>query len=363
MLANDWAWDFVDDRELYLARLVRDLELPLDPVTALLAGDQDAVGRAAGILVPLALDGSAEAREALREYVRHGEHWTDVLGDMAGAWPLAWWDDLADVARARLDGERPDLWRSEPWVRWRDRIPVRVPEPRPGGHAYPLEPRSDLLLARLADRGEAERAKIDALRLLSGRPAEPALLPLVPTLGSADGERPLPLLTRAVRRLGALAVPAAREWARDERRWLSWTGVLVLAEHGDARDLPVLMADLEADWERHIWCGPHIVAEALARIGPSAAEAAPLLRRYWALTPHSYERPAYLKALAAIDPAGIEHAYVESLWDCEEEARLLGIASAPDAPSVRDRVAALAADPMERPEVREAANTRMRGLG
>ncbi|MEU8527700.1 MULTISPECIES: hypothetical protein [Streptomyces] len=332
-------------------------------MTALLAGDQDAVERAAGMLCPLALGGSAEARDALREYVRHGEHWTDVLEEMAAAWPVVWWDDLADVARARLDGERPDLWRSEPWVRWRDRIPVRVPGPRSGGHAYPLDLRSDLLLARLADPDAPERARTDALRLLSDRPAEPALLPLVPTLGSADGERPLPLLPRAVRRLGALAVPAAREWARDERAWLSWTGVAVLTEHGDSQDVPVLVAELEADWQRTNWCGPKVIADGLARFGPAAAEAAPLLRRYWALTPHSYERPAYLKALAAIDPAGIEPAYVESLWDCEEEARLLGIASAPDLPSVRERVAALADDPMERPDVREAANARIHGRG
>ncbi|MEV8099235.1 hypothetical protein [Kitasatospora sp. NPDC085879] len=97
----------------------------------------------------------------------------------------------------------------------------------------------------------------------------------------------------------------------------------------------------------------------MARFGRRAAEAAPLLRRFWSHTPHSYERPAYLEALAAVDPAGLEPAYTESLWDCESPARLLGIASAPELPHVRARIASLRDDPMEEPEVRAAAAERL----
>ncbi|MFE0457921.1 hypothetical protein ACFW1A_01510 [Kitasatospora sp. NPDC058965] len=99
---------------------------------------------------------------------------------------------------------------------------------------------------------------------------------------------------------------------------------MVLAEHGETRDLPVLIGELVARWKARDWCGPERLAAGLARFGPQAAEAAPLLRRFWLRTPHSYERPAYLKALAAIDPAGLEHAYVESLWDSESDALSAG---------------------------------------
>jgi hypothetical protein len=63
--------------------------------------------------------------------------------------------------------------------------------------------------------------------------------------------------------------------------------------------------------------------------------------------------------LAAIDPAGLEHAYTESLWDCESDARLLGIASAPEMPLVGEQLARLRDDPMEEPEVRSAAGARL----
>ncbi|MFI0712515.1 hypothetical protein ACH4SK_18090 [Streptomyces inhibens] len=123
------------------------------------------------------------------------------------------------------------------------------------------------------------------------------------------------------------------------------------------------MRELAAHEEARQWCGPDRLAAGLARFGPAAAEAAPALRRFWLCTPHSYERPAYLKALAAIDPAGLDRAYTESLWDCESNARLLGIASAPDVPRVRQRLARLRDDPMEEPEVRAAAGERLAAGG
>lgn len=90
----DWRWDSTDDRALYLARLVRDLELPLGSVVEGLGGDEGTRERVARVLELLALGGSGEAREALRGYVREGEHWRDVLESAAGCWPVEWWDDL-----------------------------------------------------------------------------------------------------------------------------------------------------------------------------------------------------------------------------------------------------------------------------
>ncbi|MGW2558235.1 hypothetical protein ACWCXB_03110 [Streptomyces sp. NPDC001514] len=356
---HDWRWDSVDDRHLYLARLIQELGLPLDPVVALLAQDENDCERATRMLELLAVSGSAEAREALRAYIREGEHWVDVLESVADVWPVEWWDDLADVARARLAGEEPLLWRSDPWVRW-GMGPVPAARVRPPRiHTIDLSPSGHRLLSVLADGGAADGAKTQALHTLAGRPPEPALISLVPGLGTVDDERSLPGLARAIERLGALAVPEARVWAADERPWLSWTGIRVLAEHGEAQDLPVLMNELSAHEEARRWCGPDRLAAGLARFGPTAAEAAPVLRRLWLRTPHSYERPAYLKALAAIAPVGLGRVYIESLWDCESNSRLLGIASAPDVPQVRQRLVRLRDDPMEEPEVRAAARGRL----
>ncbi|MFJ9885223.1 hypothetical protein ACIQRW_05125 [Streptomyces sp. NPDC091287] len=94
-------------------------------------------------------------------------------------------------------------------------------------------------------------------------------------------------------------------------------------------------------------------------VRPRRRGAAPCLRRFWLHTPHSYERTAYLQALAAIDRDGLEHLYAESLWDCEETTRLLGIASAPTSPETLGRIAILRDDPMETPEVRAAARDRL----
>ncbi|MFJ6774526.1 hypothetical protein ACIQOV_26820, partial [Kitasatospora sp. NPDC091257] len=310
----DWRWDSqVDDRHLYLARLIRDLKLPLGPVVEMAtAQDEDTRNRATSVLELLVLAGSADARAALPDFVPE--------------------EDESPVCR-----------------------PVRRPDPYP-------ERDSASLLALLRDPAAPEGARISALVALSLRPPEPELILLVPGLGASDGTRPLPLLGKAVERLAEQAVPAAREWAASEQAWLAEIGYAVLAAHGGEGDVSTLIAELERRWVDRSWCGPDDLARGLARFGPEAAGAVSLLRRFWLATPHSYERPAYLEALAAMGAAGLAGAYTESLWDCEPRARLLGVEHAPDRPDVRDRLARLRDDPMEEPEVREAAGARLAGV-
>ncbi|MFE3786241.1 hypothetical protein [Streptomyces goshikiensis] len=136
-------------------------------------------------------------------------------------------------------------------------------------------------------------------------------------------------------------------------------GADVLADHPGPEAIPGLVAELAEQWKARAWCGPDTTARRLARFGPEAAAAVPVLWRYWRHTPHSYERAAYLKALAAIDPSGLDDAYSESLWDCEERVRLLAIASAPRHPQTLHRIAVLRDDPMETREVRAAARARL----
>ncbi|MFG2334065.1 hypothetical protein ACGFMM_31245 [Streptomyces sp. NPDC048604] len=355
-IRRDWTWDCqTDTRSLYQARLLRDLKLSPTPIVDQLAGDEEECSRAADVLELLALAGSEEAREGLRAYVRKGEHWVPVLESIAACWPAQWWEDLGDVARARIGGEEDLSWSFEPW----GRFGIEEPSPR-----FPPRPslgrlRDEELLALLAAAGTEFNTKIDALRALAGREPAEGLIPLVPALGTPDGRRPLPLLRRAVDRLGALAVPAARGWAVDEREWLARLGADVLADHPGPEALAGLMAELAEQWEARAWCGPDTTAKRLAGFGPDAADAAPVLWRYWRHTPHSYERADYLHALAAIHPSGLDDAYTESLWDCEERARLLGIASAPRQPHNLERIRGLRDDPMETPEVRAAAESRL----
>ncbi|MFJ3792662.1 hypothetical protein [Kitasatospora sp. NPDC090091] len=185
------------------------------------------------------------------------------------------------------------------------------------------------------------------------------LLPLAPSLGTPDGRRPLPRLSCAVDHLGALAIPAARRWVCDDRPWLARLGANVLADHLGPEVIPALVSELADQRAARAWCGPDTTARRLARFGPAATAAVPDLRWFWLRTPHSYERAAYLKALAAIGTRGLDQAHAESLWDCEEQARLLGITHAPDHPETLDRIAALRDDPMEEPEVRAAAEARL----
>ncbi|MFE2292723.1 hypothetical protein [Streptomyces sp. NPDC059452] len=366
-IRRDGRWDGTDSRSLYLARLVRDLGLSPTPVVDMLTGDEEACLRACRVLELLALAGSDEAGEGIRAYVREGVHWVRVLESVAIGWPQEWWADLRDVAHARIGAETELPDAAEPWTRFGIETGSRPFDRRPSLAGLGTAD----LLALLADDRTENGTKIDALRALNGREArdprearEPretheGLIPLVPSLGTSDGHRPLPLLRQAVDHLGALAVPAARDWARDDRPWLARLGADVLAEHPGPDALPGLVDELAAQWTERSWCGPDRTARRLARFGPTAADAVPYLRRFWLHTPHSYERTAYLKAWAAIDGDGLDHVYTESLWDCEEKTRLLGIAAAPGTPETLGRIAVLRDDPMETPGVRAAARARL----
>ncbi|MGW2401700.1 hypothetical protein ACWCYY_34620 [Kitasatospora sp. NPDC001664] len=353
MIRRDWRWDSTDDRALYLARLVRDLALPRGPIAALLGEDDQQTERACEVLELLALDGDGEAREALRSYVRAGAHWVPVLESLAGRWPVTWWEEFGEVARERIGAHPDPLWMTEPWARFG--IPTERCAARPA--APDLSGPADGELLALLATGAGDRTA--SLRELARRAPTEELLPLVPSPATPDGRRPLPLLRRAVDRLGPAAVPAARRWVGDERPWLARLGADVLADHLGPEVIPHLVAQLAEQRAARAWCGPDLTARRLARFGPEAAGAAADLRWFWLRTPHSYERAAYLEALAAIVPAGLQQGYLLSLWDCEEASRLLGVARAPDGPEVAARLAELRDDPMEEPEVRASARARL----
>ncbi|MFD3469393.1 hypothetical protein ACFWWM_24060 [Streptomyces sp. NPDC058682] len=360
-IRREQRWDSqCDRRSLYHARLVRDLDLPLGPILGQLAEaeDEEAVWRATSVLELLALAGSAEAAEGLRGYVREGEHWVHVLESIADAWPQAWWEELGDVARERIAGEEDPPGPRVPWELFGVE---RLPGPSRPDRAYE-HLGTEQLLALIAAPDTTVGDKVAVLRALAPRGPQPGLLPLVPLLGHPCPGRVLPGVRAALRRLGPLAVPAARGWARDEREWLARLGEEVLADHPGPEALPRLLEELAGQLEAGEWCGPDDTARRLTGLGSVAAAAVPLLRALVLQTPHTYERADYLEAIAAIDPGAELDLYAECLQDCEARTRLLAVAAVPAGPGVRERITALRDDLMEEPEVRAAAAERAAGF-
>lgn len=194
----DWRWDPVDERHLYLARLIRDLELPPGPVVELLTGDEDACGRATRVLELLAKSGSTEAREALRASIREGGHWLDVLESVADCWPTEWWKDLAEVAYTRLDGDERLRVDSEAGATLRSLFGSVTPPhpPRRLSHVE-VAPASRRLLAVLGELGERVVAEVPGLVL-------PTAAPIVDLVGGGDGGEVVGEPEQA-RELGAVA--------------------------------------------------------------------------------------------------------------------------------------------------------------
>ncbi|GGM09144.1 hypothetical protein ACFFX1_01480 [Dactylosporangium sucinum] len=292
-----------DERGIYLARLVRDLALPVGPLVAELYSAADDVDHVLGVLTALGRSGSDEVIESLRRYIGIGPHWIDVLQSIARDWPANWWDDLLPVAadRLRMTGV-PDsfLPAALPWRDWTGRLPL---------------PEAPVTVTLPHDA------------------CEPA---------------------------GPDAVPAARGWVREPDSERYWRGLTILADHGDESDAPALLDGLGwLDRRPDDLCGYDRLLAGLVRIGGSAASAAlPNIRRLW-FSPHSYERTSYLQARLALEPAECDGALAEGLWDCETGVRLLSVRHVTADARTRRRLEYLRDDPIEEPEVRAAAAERL----
>ncbi|RSM42741.1 hypothetical protein DMB66_54525 [Actinoplanes sp. ATCC 53533] len=346
-LRHHYAWDWqVDARDVYLARLVRDLGMPVGPIVARLHAAEPELGDteftvSLGVLGCLGKAGIEEAVDGVRDYIVRGPGWQEALEEVAGQWPVAWWDDLLPQVRHRL---RDDLVFGEPWTHWARRdpgIPLQRRATPPPGHS----PSSAALLATLRDPAR-RRLHRPALRELARRPAEPELLEIV---GTMDTTGLGGAIARALVPLGRAAVPAAQRWAAVDGPPRG-AAIPILAAFGDASDVPVLLAEIAClDGTPDHLCGYDDLVTALARIGgPATAVLPAILRRIW-LTPHSYERASYLRACRIADPPAAESLLVEGLWDCEEGVRRLAVEHVALSAEVRERLAYLRDDPIEDP--------------
>ena len=151
-----------------------------------------------------------------------------------------------------------------------------------------------------------------------------------------------------------LTLPLARDWLF--ARWpLSYAAEQILSRRAtlaDRRTLEVAGESALAAGEMYRLCA---VLEGLTVIG--AAESLPFLIQAYAEAPYSLARS---RALIALRPHANDQAvaplFVESLWDCEAEAREIACAAVPltDLAAAR-RLYALGTDVFEETAVRKAA--------
>ncbi|NUO55429.1 MAG: hypothetical protein HOV78_02135 [Hamadaea sp.] len=375
-LRRDYRWDWqVDDRLVYLARLVRDLRLDLTPLIDQLRAsgpnDDNQFDLAMGVLEALGRAGNDEARSTLRAYVKDGVRWIEVLRAVADEWPSDWWDDLWELAAARLSPADADeiFADSAPWSSWAgrdarldaacDAVRRRVADARANRLCFSHTATSDLI-AKLLSRSVDRSVKIPVLAELRRRDPDPHLLEVAARVRDLD----LPFLGGALRRLGAVAVPAAREWAADPEHPLCWTGQRILAGYGDADDVPALFTALDQLEAEPGWCGFDDITSGLTRLldaepGPGRDRLARTLNRLLRSSPHSYERASYLTSLLILDPEETTRLLPVCLLDCEPGVRLIAAQHAPLTDDTVKWLTELAGDPMEEDGVRDAAAARL----
>jgi ribosomal protein S28E/S33 len=127
-----WWWS-LDERAVYLARLIRDLGLSVAPLTDRLHApdpddDNHEFTNTLEVLEVLGRAGVDGVVDEVRRYVAEGPRWQEVLETVARRWPVELWDDLLPVVRERVDG----LVFGQPWERWAARdpaLPLGVPDP------------------------------------------------------------------------------------------------------------------------------------------------------------------------------------------------------------------------------------------
>ncbi|WP_436527194.1 HEAT repeat domain-containing protein [Actinoplanes sp. HUAS TT8] len=355
-LTRDHRWfRSIDSRAIYLAKLVRGLEMPIGPLVDVLLDGGDAFDNILDVLVVLGRDDDPAAVDGLRRYVRDGPAYTDVLETIAREWSRPHWDDLRPIARNRLDAEPTSLFPGPPWTVWAETDPTIAARirPRPGpGRRPPLDRTTEDLLASLPGGDTSSQRR--ALRELNRRGAHPELLEIAEHL--RHDELAVPVID-AFLRLGAAALPTARAWAATENGPMRWQSWLILAEIGDETDLPALTAAWDwLDARRGDRCGYYRLAAGAARLG--GHDLLPRIRRAW-YSPHSYERAACLRAIHTLDPSAATKFLVEGLWDAETDVRTFAAEHVDLDERTRSALRWLHDDPLETPEVRAAAGTRL----
>ena len=338
--------------------------------------------------------GRKDAIAALRRYVEVGWHWTWAVREMSYPTPVGL-EDLDNVVSARsssldeLAGELP--WSGmRPWSDWRSTNP-RIRD------AFAL--RDEWLekneqrkreLSSLSTEELLVRREIRLLRYRTG-PRDKA------ALHEAASNGPDKIRRDALKVLGFQRDPAVFDAAEAELRrypdrdWppnAGWFALSQLIRDGPIErirgwigeqgrpgklaldmvatwptedDAPVLRAALEHLGDKE-WL--YLVCDAVDGLAKlNDREAVPRLEWIFLGTTHSYLRHKTARALALASHAFSESFALECLWDCEDQTRAVGCASATwSSNRARERISELAADRLEARHVRSVARRRVAAM-
>ncbi|MVU78012.1 hypothetical protein GPX89_12230 [Nocardia sp. ET3-3] len=381
-IVHDPRWDHqVEDRSWLYATLAAELSVdpkrfraayarPADP-----HGDSDA-WLAVGTLEHLAqadIDGSVGE---LRHYLRTGRDLSLALGALL---PFAEHVEargllhevleVADDEQLLSEARWVDLSAS-PWPQWRagsarlDRIldaAERHPNPEPT-----MRTRTERETAErervLAAAGEMRHVPAVAAATLSAEAWETMLLDVEPEL-LADETVPWTARIAARNQLWKLRSPRARTWAEvhaDLEGEPGYTALSLLGDLGEQSDAPRLLEHLVAahtGGDDYMYSQCTLVA-ALRRL--TYRPAIPIIETVFDTTVYSYLRIRCAEALGCLSAEFTRTRAVECLTDCESSTREIAISRVDlSIPRARERLARIAADPMEEDENRRAAAARI----
>jgi hypothetical protein len=379
-IRRDPRWDHqVESRSLFYARLIVDLELSACPIADHLADPADSIdddpwraSLAIDVLADLLRLSRREVAAPLRRYAEEGTHWFDALHALTEFGDPTLATGLDEVAVDRCDDDdlhwlviEPDNAVIRDWAERQPRIALAVAElqtgdrlagDRQGPHGTRRLDSSGRSTAELLEQARSSGDSAVAAILELGRRRNPALLDLAEELLPRRPGRARGAVCRAIRDLGALALPRARIWTATPSCCFD-IGIDVLARHGTTQDVPTLLDDLETALAERNWGAAASPAEGLGRLRSGAA--VPLLDTAWAESEYSYLRPRLLTALARTAPHTAESYAAEGLWDCEEDVRRMSIVMAPPSDQNLLRMRRLRGCTAEEPEVRAAAVARL----
>jgi hypothetical protein len=386
-IRQDPRWDpQLEDRGLYYARLMVDLELPVGPVAEHLFDPSDRldeqgddpwrVSLALEVLAALVRLSRREAAAVLRRYAEEGAHWLDAVDALTGLGDPALAAGVDGLVAARCDEATLDSLITGPanpviesWAARQPRIAAALSRVRENGRlrrngagaggtgerpgrAVQAERTEDELLELARRRDDGAVAAIFEL----GRRRAPGLLDLAEELLPQRPSRWGGAVCRALREYGPEALPRARAWA-STRGDCADMGLTILARYGTRQDIPLLMTELHDALERKDWGDAAGPIEGLGRL--RAGEAVPLLKTAWTESTYAFLRPRVLTALTRTAPHTAEAYTIEGLWDSEEGVRQVASQTAPLTYETRIRLQRLHHDDAEEPGVRATAASRL----
>jgi hypothetical protein len=327
-IAHDPRWDRqVEERAGYYARLVVELDIPVDAVP-LDVDDPDALlGLGLPVLIELSRSGSAEASGILHGYLARGAEpdWSavDLLWREGGPTVR---EGLLPLVLDRLDdqGLAAAVTQDDdgPWRAWAHHPRVAAAlAAAPRHQPWPGHPdvgdRTTPELRALAD-APASPLRTAAFRELSRR-GDLTLLDLAERHDLRNGVGTTSSLSGPVRDLGAAALPRARAWVDGDDAWLRALGQHVIAVHGGHDDAPGVLGWFDEAVEDGEWCLSEDLADGLARLDHRPA--VPSIAGAWRATPHSVARAHYLPALVRLGAPDLRSHLDDATHDCESEVR------------------------------------------